>query len=208
MTATRRLLRGVEIVLLAVGVACLAYVAAVGFEIKTYQALQERRLDEVIAARKAEVVGMYRTESREATPPEGPTGDQLGDLVGRIEIPRLGLRAAVVQGDNTAILQVAVGHIPWTPRPGEPGNAVLAGHRDTFFRPLRGVRIGDEVVMRLPEGDIVFDVTDTALVEPDAVWVMNDTASSVLTLVTCYPFDYVGPAPLRFVVRAVRRGPV
>lgn len=208
MTVTRRLFRGLEAVLLAVGVACLAYVAVVGFEIRTYQALQDRTLDAMMAARKADAAGVRRTESREARPPEGPRGDQLGDFVGRIEIPRLDLRAAVVRGDSTAILQVAVGHVPGTARPGTPGNAVLAGHRDTFFRQLRGIRIGDEVVMRLPEGDVVFEVTDTALVEPEAVWVMNETATSVLTLVTCYPFVYIGPSPLRFIVRAIRRSPL
>jgi sortase A len=123
-------------------------------------------------------------------------------LVGRIDVPRLKLSALAREGADVGTLRRAVGHIPGTALPGAPGNAAFAAHRDTFFRPLKSVRNGDEVVLTTTRGVYRYLVTGTRIVEPRDVSVLEPTPDATLTLVTCYPFDYVGSAPQRFIVRA------
>ena len=122
--------------------------------------------------------------------------------IGRIEIPRLDIRAMVAEGTDAPILELAVGHIPETAIPGAPGNCGLAGHRDTFFRRLEGVREGDRVRFSTAERTYTYEVEWSRVVEPDRVDTLDPTPVPSLTLVTCYPFTYVGRAPKRFVVRA------
>jgi sortase A len=122
--------------------------------------------------------------------------------IARIEMPRLKLSAAAREGVDTRTLRGAVGHVPGTALPGEPGNSAFAAHRDTFFRPLKDVRAGDEVVLTTPAGVYHYAVATTRIVEPSDVSVLAATPDPTLTLVTCYPFDYVGTAPQRFIVRA------
>jgi sortase A len=105
-------------------------------------------------------------------------------------------------GDDARTLQLAVGHIRGTALPGESGNVGLAGHRDTFFRRLGDIRADDQIRIVTPEGTFHYRVARTDVVDPTDVWVLDDTSGSVLTLVTCYPFSFVGSAPQRFIVRA------
>ena len=123
-------------------------------------------------------------------------------LIGRLEIPRLEVSLIVMEGDDEATLAVAAGHVPGTAFPWESSNAVIAGHRDTFFRPLRGIREGDEIRMTTALGTFDYRVIGTEVVEPDDVSVLAPTPTKSLTLVTCYPFVYVGAAPRRFIVHA------
>jgi LPXTG-site transpeptidase (sortase) family protein len=125
-------------------------------------------------------------------------------LIGRLKIPRLGLSAVFVEGDDSKTLRRAVGHIPGTPLPGQPGNAALTGHRDTFFRPLRNIRANDIIVVTTLGAEYRYRVVGTQVVRPDNVRVLAAGAGEILTLVTCYPFYFVGPAPARFVVSAER----
>lgn len=123
-------------------------------------------------------------------------------LIGRLQIPRLGVSAIVREGVDDRTLRRAVGHVPETARPGSPGNVALAAHRDTFFRPLRQIRIGDRIRVSTPERDFDYIVSETRIVGPDEVSVLDPTEEPALTLITCYPFDMTGPAPDRFIVRA------
>jgi sortase A len=125
-----------------------------------------------------------------------------GSLIGRVEIARVGVSAIVREGDDAATLRHAVGHIPDTALPGESGNAGLAGHRDTFFRGLKNIRTGDRITMTTTNGVLEYTVRHTSVVDPDDVSVLNPTSRPTLTLVTCYPFYYVGAAPRRFIVHA------
>jgi sortase A len=125
-------------------------------------------------------------------------------LIGRLEIPRLGLSAILIEGDDPKTLRRAVGHIPGTPMPGQPGNVALTGHRDTFFRPLRNIRANDVIVVTTLQGQYRYRVVSTRVVSPDNVAVLNSSDNEILTLVTCYPFYFVGAAPDRFIVRAER----
>ena len=126
-----------------------------------------------------------------------------GDIVARVEIPRLRLSTIVFEGADADVLERGAGHVPGSALPGDRGNTVLAAHRDTFFRPLRGVRVGDLIKIHRPQKDSAYVVQSARVVEPNQVDVMKPTPEPALTLITCYPFSYIGPAPERFVVRAV-----
>jgi len=125
-----------------------------------------------------------------------------GSPLALIEIPRVGVRAMVVEGVDGKSLRRAVGHIPGTSLPGMAGNVVLAAHRDTLFAGLRDIALGDRIAVKTDRQSYTYRVGSIDVVAPTAVEVMDPTAESVLTLITCFPFDFVGPAPMRFVVRA------
>jgi sortase A len=125
-----------------------------------------------------------------------------GQSMGWIEIPRLGISAIVAHGNDTRTLMRAVGHIPGTAFPGDTGNVGLAAHRDTFFRELESIESSDRIRLVMPRQTLDYQVVDVSVVRPSRIDVLAPTSESSLTLVTCYPFQYIGPAPYRFVVRA------
>jgi sortase A len=127
-------------------------------------------------------------------------------LIGRLEIPRLDLSVIVMEGDDEATLTHAAGHLRGTALPWENGNAAIAAHRDTFFRPLKDVRCGDEIRVTSAHGVFLYRVRDTRIVAPDDLSVLAPARGRALTLVTCYPFYYIGAAPKRFIVWADRAG--
>jgi len=136
------------------------------------------------------------TRPQEYRPPVRST------VIGRLEIPNLHLVAMVQEGADAGTLRRAVGHIPGTALPGGHGNVGLAGHRDTFFRALREIQVNDAIDLRTEHGTYRYRVESTRIVGPREVQVLRSTAAASLTLVTCYPFYYVGSAPKRFIVRA------
>jgi len=123
-------------------------------------------------------------------------------LIGRLSIPRLGLEAMVREGDTAGTLSVALGHIPGTAMPGQNGNVGVAGHRDTLFRGLGAIRRDDLILFQTRQGTYRYQVAATQVVKPTDVAVLRDGKFPELTLVTCYPFYYVGSAPERFIVKA------
>jgi sortase A len=123
-------------------------------------------------------------------------------FIGRLEIPRLHISAVVQQGEGDEVLDYAVGYLPDTPKPWLPGNSALAAHRDRLFRPLEHVRVGDDIRLSTTHGDFLYRVIQTLIVNPNDVWVLEPIPHVNLTLVTCYPFRYVGHAPRRFIVQA------
>ena len=125
-------------------------------------------------------------------------------LIGRLVIPRLGLSVVMIEGDDAKTLRRAVGHIPSTPLPGQAGNIAVTGHRDTFFRPLRNIRADDIIAVTTLDGEYRYRVISIRVVSPDNVAVLNAAKGEILTLITCYPFYFVGSAPDRFIVRAER----
>lgn len=129
-------------------------------------------------------------------------------IIGQIEISKLGVKALVRRGIDSTTLRRSVGHVPGTALPGENGNSVLAGHRDTFFAALKGVQRGDVIRVRLRAGRTAdYRVDHLAIVGRDAVDVMATSPEARLTLITCYPFDFIGPSPRRFVVGAAALKP-
>jgi LPXTG-site transpeptidase (sortase) family protein len=182
------LLRAAYDVLLVGGVLALVYCGYVVSAAYSYQAIQRAQFES--AGKTAEHVPAIE-----------------GNAIGEMEVPRLGLNAVFVQGDSPKILRRAVGHISETALPGEAGNVVLTAHRDTFFRPLRHIRPGDTIELETLDGEFGYQVDFTEVVAPSDVAVLQASGENTLTLVTCFPFYFVGPAPKRFIVRAHQVGP-
>jgi len=122
-----------------------------------------------------------------------------------MRVPKIGLEVAVLDGTDDVTLNRAVGHIEDTARPGEPGNVGIAGHRDGFFRGLKDIARGDSIELETAASTAIYLVQDIRIVRPEDVDVLDPTSEPTLTLVTCYPFYFVGSAPQRYIVRAVRR---
>jgi sortase A len=202
---SRRIVRWTERTLLVAGASLIAVWTAVTLEARLYGIRQERRLEALVDAEAAPEAPASRPGPRPARSKVRRASLAPDDLVGRIEIPRLGLKAVVAEGVSARTLRLAVGHLPGTALPGDDGgNVVLAGHRDTFFRPLKDVEPGDEVTLTTPQGRFRYSVESAVVVDPESTDVLEPAGEPVLTLITCYPFYLVGNAPDRFVVRAVR----
>jgi sortase A len=122
--------------------------------------------------------------------------------IGELEIARLGLDVVMREGVDDDSLRKAVGHLPASALPGEAGNFVVLGHRDTFFRPLRGIERGDTIRVRTAAGSFVYNVESIRVTEPDWPGAVERARDPVITLITCFPFEYIGSAPRRFIVRA------
>ncbi len=196
-------LRWIERLLLLVAVVSLGYYGYVTVEARLYQALENRELDAILAsAPPAQPAAHPEAPAVPVRPRPAP-----GSAIGRIDIPRLHVSTIIRAGTDARTLDLAVGHIGGTALPGEPGNVGLAAHRDTFFRRLRDIRPEDEITLVTREGTFRYRVQRTNVVEPTDVWVLDPTRQPSLTLVTCYPFTYVGSAPQRFIVRAALAEP-
>jgi sortase A len=123
-------------------------------------------------------------------------------LIGRLQIPKLDVSSVILEGVGPQTLRVALGHVPGTSLPGQPGNVVIAGHRDTFFRPLRKMEVCDELSIETTARTYYYQVRSFEIVDPHNVNPLRLHNKNELTLITCYPFYYVGPAPKRFIVHA------
>lgn len=195
-TRTHRILRWIEGGLVTLGSICLLWVGAISMHAVTYQVDQNARLVRLGSASNHLGAGRNRDVAAPVHEAAVP--------IGRLEVPRIGLSAIVMEGDDERTLNVAVGHLPDTPLPWQEGNTALAGHRDTFFRSLRRIQPGDDIRLVTPRGTFRYRATRQIVVEPDELWVLNPSPAAALTLITCYPFGFVGPAPRRFVVHAER----
>ena len=125
-----------------------------------------------------------------------------GDFMARLTIPRLETDLYIVEGVGKKELRRGPGHMIGTGFPGEPDNTIIAGHRDTHFRVLKDIRPGDDIVLQFESDYLVYRVRETKIVKPTNKQVLQPTDESKLTLITCYPFYYVGSAPNRFIVQA------
>lgn len=188
MAGAAKWLRWFEIALMVAGISFLGGAFAATVHRWDYQTRQERAI----------------LRAHGAVDPRRGDGAVDALALGRIEIPRIGVRAIVREGTDDATLALAVGHIRGTARPGENGNTVLAGHRDTFFRGLRDIRMNDLVRLVVPPRSYEYRVVSLEVVAPNETRVLDPTGDEELTLVTCYPFHYIGHAPNRFIVRAAR----
>lgn len=202
MARTTTTLRWLERLAWAVGVVCLTTVgwtwaASARAEGEAGRELDRRAVEHRIAQAQNEVLaslgdGIEGTDTPAAAFPA------------RLEIPRLDLAVLVSPGTGADILDLTAGHIEGTALPGSSGHVALAAHRDRHFRPLEGVRKGDLVTLTTPAGTVRYSVESTKVVFPEDVHVLDPTPYPSLSLVTCHPFDFVGPAPGRFVVHARR----
>ena len=178
---------------LAAGALAVYYVALTLLHARLYQEVANNTLEQQ----------MQSPEQHKANPPAAAAKE--GDLLGRIEIPRLGMAVAILQGTTSRTLRLGVGHIAGTALPGESGNIGIAGHRDTYFRGLKEIRASDEIQIQTASGLSRYEVDWVKIVAPDDIAVLAPSAGSDLTLVTCYPFYFIGAAPQRFVVHARKK---
>jgi LPXTG-site transpeptidase (sortase) family protein len=190
------LLRWLERLFVLVAIACAAWVYTTWRDAIEYQIWAKNELDHVDVHDLPVDVSHVPTDIRVDT-----------TLIGLLSIPRINMSVAVVEGDDAHALRLAVGHLPDTPLPWQEGNAAFAGHRDGFFNPLQNVRRGDEITLTTPRATLRYRVSMTEIVEPDDLSVLGPTGRADLTLITCYPFGYFGPAPQRFIVQAVKLAP-
>jgi sortase A len=217
-------LRGLEWLLLLSGLAALDTYIWISTSSILYQAYADWAFDQQLRALTPSILGYLADELRAlfgrdpprvegtevpakieplpgAKPPETITPAPSA-LIGRLEIPSLHLAAMVREGADAGTLRRAVGHIPGTALPGRNGNVGLAGHRDTFFRALRNIQTNDAIDLQTEHGTYRYVVESTSIVGPRDVRVLASSGGESLTLVTCYPFYYVGSAPKRFIVSA------
>jgi sortase A len=191
-----RLMRIGERLLFAIGIVAFGWFASA----QIYAAREQAALSRELEAAQRNAAAADAALPASVSPPRLTLAARA--LIGRIEVPRLSLSALAREGVDVRTLRGSVGHVPGTALPGEPGNAAFAAHRDTFFRPLAGIRKGDTILVSTPDGVHQYRVFATRIVKPTDVSVLRSGQLSQLTLVTCYPFDYVGSAPQRFLVLA------
>jgi len=196
------ILRWVQRVLFAAAIFTLTYCAFVLVDAWMFQQRQKQNLEHLRTASAASPVSSVESTSPQAIAKS--TKSAPGGLIGRIEIRRLGVSVVVVEGSAKSTLRRAAGHIIGTALPGQPGNIGISAHRDTFFRPLRNIQRDDIITFATVRGDYRYRVVSTKVVDPSDVAVLKSDGTEILTLVTCYPFYFVGAAPERFIVRAAR----
>ena len=187
MTRQRHSLATLRLVLFLCGGLALGYSAFVLGRAYFYQRTAEREM------------GREQAVPRILAPPR-PIAD--GMPLAHFEIPRLKMNTIVIEGDTDEDLKLGAGHIPGTALPGAIGNVGIAGHRDTVFRPLRNIRPGDLITLTSTGTAYQYRVESTEIVAPQRSDLLNPTQDHRLTLVTCFPFYYVGSAPKRFIVHA------
>jgi sortase A len=219
--ADKRGLQALEWIFLLVGLLALDCYVWINTSSVLYQSYEDWAFDQTLRGLTPSVSGFVHDEAARLWSPASPKAEAppaVAELpkeapreeanvapravIGRLEIPRLELSVMVREGADEGTLRRAVGHIPGTALPGKVGNVGLAGHRDTFFRALRGIHEDDAIEIETTGGTYRYIVKSTKIVTPRDVSVLAASGGQTLTLVTCYPFYYVGSAPKRFIVHA------
>ena len=204
MPSRARVLLLLEIALLAVGIGLGVWCARILVEARRVRSLPIEPVRVTMTLPGDANTPPAKSPTRSAPPP--------GTVIGRLDAPAIGLSTPVLEGSDDATLAHGSGHIEDTPFPwvlpgqgaesAAAGNVGIAGHRDTSFRALRRIKVGDELVLTTADQVYRYAIRRTLIVNPEDVYVLDPTSDPTLTLVTCYPFNYVGHAPRRFIVQA------
>jgi sortase A len=223
-SATRVFIRWCVRACFLLGVIAIAWSSYFWIDAYIYQKTQSRQFEEIlkrerVRSERARPVRRLEEPSAEVpaiTTAEGPATktDSLrtprptpASILGELAIPRIGLSIMVAEGDSAAILRRAAGHLKSSAMPGENGNIAIAAHRDTFFRSLHDIHKDDIITLTTVTETYRYRVDLIEVVEPENTAVLEDSDGPTLTLITCYPFYYVGPAPRRFIVKARQISP-
>jgi LPXTG-site transpeptidase (sortase) family protein len=196
--STARFLWWLELSLLAAGVVLAAWCATIIIEARYYHALP------IPPAATAALPGeeLRVPTDTHASRPSPPPPVEPGGWIARLEAPSVHMSATVLEGSDDGTLAHGAGHIEDTALPGDPGNFGIAGHRDTTFRPVRHLHVGDPLTIATANHIYRYRITRTMIVNPQDVSVLDNADHPTLTLVTCYPFEFIGHAPRRFIVSA------
>lgn len=188
-TSMRKMSLLLERAFYAMGAFCLLLVSYLGAEaaMSRHTALHPGALPAPQALQETKAVSPQGSDS---------------EVIGRLEIPSLNLTVPILSDYDPVSLRRGVGHIRGTANAGGLGNFVLAGHRDTFLRPLRHIAAPMVIKVVIKEGTYEYVTDSTEVVDPDNLGVLDIRDTPELTLITCYPFDFVGAAPHRFIVHA------
>jgi len=192
-------LKWIERSLLASGAVLALWCAAILVEAKFHQSIPVS--DRLIVTQTA-IPALPGDGGTSPARPAAPSAPAVGAMLGRLDAPSVQMTASLLEGSDDGTLSRGAGHIEDTPFPGQPGNIGIAGHRDTVFRPLRRIKVGDPLAITTTDHAYRYRVTRTIIVGPDDVYVLDPTERPTLTLVTCYPFEFIGHAPKRFIVQA------
>jgi sortase A len=180
--------RKLAIFIMAIGLACLIYG---GWQLFLTSTLQKQSLTEA-----REITG------EQVSSPEDFQAN-MGDVIGILEIPKLEAELPIVSGTDEDELDRGVGHYTSTVLPGQNDQILLSGHRDTVFRDMGRLEIGDDLTVHMPYGSYTYRIVDTEIVDANDTSVIRSTApDEVLTLSTCYPFNFIGSAPERYIIYA------
>lgn len=190
MSSDRHVVRVAQRACLWIGVIAVAYAGGTAVYAEIAHRYQSVKFDNA------------RVRPTALGPPEPAAELREGDTMGRLEIPRIGMSVMIRHGAGETTLTLGAGHVPATPSPGGHGNVVLAAHRDTFFRGLEGIRVGDRIRIVTVGQTYEYVVDSTETVDPEDTHIMESRGRQELTLITCYPFSFVGSAPKRFIVHA------
>jgi sortase A len=185
MNARSSAMRRAQRLFLWAGVVLLGYAGGMTAYSEAYQRHQSREFERAVSAGEGVAADLHE-----------------GDLVGKLEVPRIGLSVMVFQGIEEGTLVVGAGHVPGTPLPGAGGNVAIAAHRDTFFRKLKDIEPGDRIRLSIATRTYDYIVRSTGVVDPEDTRPMQSRGEEELTLITCFPFYFVGAAPKRFIVHA------
>jgi sortase A len=191
-TRSSLFLRCTRSLLFLTGALAISYVALTLLHAKLYQEAAGITLEKQISTQQQHRVTLSTVAANQ------------GEVLGRIEIPRLGMTIAILEGTSAQTLRLGVGHIKGTALPGELGNSGIAGHRDTFFRSLKDIRTSDEIQIQTASGISRYQVDWVRVVAPEDTEILGSSAKPSITLITCYPFHLIGAAPERFVVHAFK----
>jgi sortase A len=200
-----RLLLWMQRLLVIAGTAMLTWSAALAADALIAQHSARTAFETAVLARRVAVPSSLDALKVVAPAPVVRTIEK-GSPIAALSIPRIHLSAMVLHGSDPQTLRRGPGHLENTAFPGEPGNVVIAGHRDSFFWPLQSIHLGDDIFLDTSEGPLQYRAASARVVTPNDISVLAPTDEPVLTLITCYPFSVLGPAPDRFVVRATRVG--
>ena len=199
MSGRSVVLRVVQYLLLFIAVVCLSWYGWRMYEIRQEQ---DRLTAEIQKSLQPHLPERPDLPDQPNVPGEHPSVLPISGLIGELSIPSLKLTAPVTIGDSKYALDFSVGYLPDTPLPWMPGNSAFAAHRDRLFRPLKDIHAGDVIKLATTHGDLNYRVWKTLIVKPKDVWVLDRLPHVDLTLITCYPFYFIGNAPKRFIVQA------
>jgi LPXTG-site transpeptidase (sortase) family protein len=205
-----QVLRWFERGLLTTGVALGAWCAAVLVEARFHNAVpisnQRSAISNQLVVTQTAVPVLPGDAGDAKRNPLSAPAPAAGTLLGRLEAPSVKMSTSVLEGSDDGTLSRGAGHIEDTPFPGQAGNIGIAGHRDTVFRPLRNIKVGDPLNLTTADRTYRYRISKTLIVGPDDVYVLNPTEQPTLTLVTCFPFEFIGHAPKRYVIQATLMG--